>query len=236
MTTDRDLENVAALEEVGKTTLGHTIFREPNGVGGYRYWSDEIGGGVCAWDTCLVSPETLQECLRIELAGANLAHAREAVAQEPVAVPAGALTERIAKLLWERFAPEHHVEWEGETHKAEYRSVADDVLSMLRAYVTVAPTGWRLVPETATDEMIEAAWDSDAADYVGEHKRIHCLADAWKEMLAVAPAAQTADHSEDALDMVRSEKRARALSDLAAADGDLLAAGVDRLPTQPGAS
>lgn len=60
------------LKEVGKTERGHTIFREPNGVGGHRYWSDEIGGGVMVWDTCLAAPETLRACLRIEY-GAGVA-------------------------------------------------------------------------------------------------------------------------------------------------------------------
>lgn len=54
------------LEEVGTTDRGYTIFRQVNEVGGHRYWSDEIGGGVVAWDTCLVDAGTLRECLRIE--------------------------------------------------------------------------------------------------------------------------------------------------------------------------
>lgn len=54
------------LEEVGKTSRGYTIFREPNGAGGHRYWSDAIGGGVVVWDTCLVSREELELALKIE--------------------------------------------------------------------------------------------------------------------------------------------------------------------------
>jgi hypothetical protein len=38
---------------------GCTLYREENGVGGHRYWSDEVGGGVCIWDTCLVDISTL---------------------------------------------------------------------------------------------------------------------------------------------------------------------------------
>lgn len=38
---------------------GCTLYRESNGVGGHRYWSDEVGGGVMLWDTCLVDPSTL---------------------------------------------------------------------------------------------------------------------------------------------------------------------------------
>lgn len=40
-----------------------TLYREPNGVGGHRYWSDEVGGGVMLWDTCLVAPETLMAAM-----------------------------------------------------------------------------------------------------------------------------------------------------------------------------
>lgn len=67
---------VPPLEEVGRTPGGHTIFREPNGCGGYRYWSDAIGGGVVIWDTCLASIEELMTAIRIEMeARANRAKA-----------------------------------------------------------------------------------------------------------------------------------------------------------------
>ena len=56
--------------------------------------------------------------------------------------------------------------------------------------VTYDETKWVLVPVEPTDEMVEAAWDSDAADYVGEHKRIHSLGLAWSAMIAAAPSAQ----------------------------------------------
>ena len=59
--------------------------------------------------------------------------------------------------------------------------------------VTYDETKWVLVPVEPTDEMVEAAWDSDAADYVGEHKRIHSLGLAWSAMLAAAPSAQGVD-------------------------------------------
>ncbi len=55
------------LEEVGTTPGGHTLFREPNGVGGHRYWSDEIGGGVMVWDTCLVGEDTLLQAIAEEI-------------------------------------------------------------------------------------------------------------------------------------------------------------------------
>ncbi len=35
------------------------LYCEANGVGGHRYWSDEVGGGVCVWDTSLVGEDTL---------------------------------------------------------------------------------------------------------------------------------------------------------------------------------
>jgi hypothetical protein len=44
----------------------------------------------------------------------------------------GLLRERIAINLWHKFAPEHHMEWEEETHQAEYLLAADDVLFLTR--------------------------------------------------------------------------------------------------------
>jgi hypothetical protein len=46
-------------EDVCDLPNGCHLFREPNEVGGYRYFSDEIGGGIMVWDTCLVSECTL---------------------------------------------------------------------------------------------------------------------------------------------------------------------------------
>jgi putative component of toxin-antitoxin plasmid stabilization module len=37
-------------------------------VGGHRYWSDEVGGGVVVWDTCLVSDEMVRLALDAEKA------------------------------------------------------------------------------------------------------------------------------------------------------------------------
>lgn len=51
---------------VGLTSKGHSIYRAENGVGGTRYWSDEIGGGVVAWDTSLVDLETLEAVISLE--------------------------------------------------------------------------------------------------------------------------------------------------------------------------
>lgn len=43
---------------------GTTLSWEPNGVGGHRFISDEIGGGVVVWDTSIVARETLDAALR----------------------------------------------------------------------------------------------------------------------------------------------------------------------------
>lgn len=46
-------------ERIAPLPGGLSLYRKPNGVGGYTYTSDEIGGGVMVWDTALVSPTTL---------------------------------------------------------------------------------------------------------------------------------------------------------------------------------
>lgn len=51
---------------VGLTSRGHSIYRADNEVGGTRYWSDEIGGGVIVWDTCLVDIESLEAAIALE--------------------------------------------------------------------------------------------------------------------------------------------------------------------------
>lgn len=44
---------------------GCALIRLENGPpGGFTYLSDEIGGGVRVWDTCLVNASTLQAALR----------------------------------------------------------------------------------------------------------------------------------------------------------------------------
>jgi len=42
---------------------GSILYREGNGVGGHRYYSDEVGGGVCVWDTNLVDQSTILAAL-----------------------------------------------------------------------------------------------------------------------------------------------------------------------------
>lgn len=53
MSEDKETVNLGCLPN------GAHIFRRPNEAGGYIYLSDEIGGGVVAWDTCLVDESTL---------------------------------------------------------------------------------------------------------------------------------------------------------------------------------
>lgn len=42
------------------------------------------------------------------------------------------VTEAVARLLWHRFAPDHHMDWEEEPHKAEYLDAASDVIFRAR--------------------------------------------------------------------------------------------------------
>lgn len=52
--------------DCGTTPNGGHLYCRPNGVGGYIYTSDEIGGGVVVWDTALVSESTLLFALTCE--------------------------------------------------------------------------------------------------------------------------------------------------------------------------
>lgn len=54
------------LKKVAESERGYYLFVEPNEVGGRRYWSDEIRGGVVVWDTALVSEEMLSLALQAE--------------------------------------------------------------------------------------------------------------------------------------------------------------------------
>lgn len=69
------------LEHVTNTPHGYGIYREPNGAGGHRYWSDAIGGGVMVWDTCLASEDELLTCM-VEERRRIEAERREAVLQK----------------------------------------------------------------------------------------------------------------------------------------------------------
>lgn len=52
--------------DLGALPNGAHLFRKPNGAGGYTYYSDEIGGGVTVWDTCLVAESTLLAAMACE--------------------------------------------------------------------------------------------------------------------------------------------------------------------------
>lgn len=49
------------------TSRGVTMWWEDNGVGGRRYYSDEVGCGVLVWDTSLVDSESLFAAIRQEM-------------------------------------------------------------------------------------------------------------------------------------------------------------------------
>jgi hypothetical protein len=62
-----------ALHEVGKLPNGNFLWWEDNGVGGRRYWTDEVGGcGAMIWDTAYCDSSSLlaaivaEESIRIE--------------------------------------------------------------------------------------------------------------------------------------------------------------------------
>jgi hypothetical protein len=54
------------------------------------------------------------------------------------------MIERVALELWHRFAPDHHIEWAEEIHKAEY---LDAARAAIEAY------------EAAVHPMLENAWE-----------------------------------------------------------------------------
>lgn len=47
------------MEDVCDLPNGCHLFRKPNEAGGHTYYSDEVGGGVMVWDTCLIDEGTL---------------------------------------------------------------------------------------------------------------------------------------------------------------------------------
>lgn len=59
------------------------------------------------------------------------------------------LLERVAQELWSRFAPEHHIEWEDEQGKAEYRLAAKAVLDLASHTPAPQPAAHRRVHDAA---------------------------------------------------------------------------------------
>lgn len=47
------------MEEIAQLPNGCMLYRKKNEAGGHTYYSDEIGGGVMVWDTCLVQLSTI---------------------------------------------------------------------------------------------------------------------------------------------------------------------------------
>lgn len=47
------------MEDLGCLPHGAHLYRKPNTAGGWTYYSDEVGGGVMVWNTCLVNESTL---------------------------------------------------------------------------------------------------------------------------------------------------------------------------------
>lgn len=57
-----------ALEKIGEDSRGNALYVEPTEVGGRRYWSDEVGGGVVVFDNALVSIEMIELAVAFEKA------------------------------------------------------------------------------------------------------------------------------------------------------------------------
>lgn len=75
------------------------------------------------------------------------------------------------------------------------RHCADAILKALHltdaAALALMDGGGRVVPIYPTDEMCDAAWESEGTDYVGEHHRIHCFGDAYTAALSASPYKET---------------------------------------------
>jgi hypothetical protein len=63
------------MRKVAEDSRGNWILVEDNEVGGRRYWSDAIGGGVMIWDTSLASPEELLLAMAAEQGAAKAGEA-----------------------------------------------------------------------------------------------------------------------------------------------------------------
>lgn len=47
-----------------------------------------------------------------------------------------AIVEDVAIALWHRFAPDYELDWEDESHKAEYRDAAKAIVLMCKKWYT----------------------------------------------------------------------------------------------------
>lgn len=76
-------------------------------------------------------------------------------------------------------------------HKAPYLKDADAILPALNLTPEAASALMDgtavVVPVEPTDEMSDAAWESEGTDYVGEHHRIHNFGDAYQSALDASP-------------------------------------------------
>ena len=83
------------VEDLGSLPNGCRLSRRKNGAGGYTYYSDEIGGGVLVWDTCLVKETTLfaaiscEHCRRYEESMRNQGHEIHEMRMEEMAATGG---------------------------------------------------------------------------------------------------------------------------------------------------
>jgi len=53
-------------KDLGCLPNGSHIYRKDNAAGGHTYYSDEVGGGIVIWDTCLLAESTLLTAMACE--------------------------------------------------------------------------------------------------------------------------------------------------------------------------
>lgn len=58
---------IVATKEITALPNGCTLYMKENEAGGRTYFSNEIGGGVTIWDTCLVDESTLLAAIVYEM-------------------------------------------------------------------------------------------------------------------------------------------------------------------------
>jgi len=90
-----------------------------------------------------------------------------------------ALSETIAKILWERFSPEHEVDWPSP-HAAEYRGASRDIIASI----------------TVTEAMIKAACDAVILGEDENYQPFHLEPREAREAIEAAFAALTAKQTD----------------------------------------